>query len=557
MARKRRSVVQKTKWFGAILMGILVVVLVLTFTSKKGAKKTNKQLVVGIAQEPDSLDPILLEMAAAREIQGLLFEDILERDDQWILQPRLVQELPTLKNGLLKPLPGNKIQVTWRFKKGLKWSDGKELNVHDAIFAYHMVMDERIPVISRDAEKRIEKMEAPDDHTLVVTWKEPYAYAGISSHWILPKHILEPIYKSNPDKYKESPFGRAPIGNGPYQLEEWVSGSHLSFKPNEQWFGEKPRLEKIIYKILPNTNTLETNLLSGTIDAISPNSISVDQGIDFENRHGTEFKILYRPALVWEHIDCNLDHWILKDKRVRQALLHGANRQKMNEILFKNRQQVSDSWLPPLHYGFNPKIKTYPYDPSKAKELLQDAGWIETPGGTRVNSHGQKLRLTLMTTAGNHTREQIEQILQDDWRKIGIELEINNQPAKVFFGETMRQRKFEHLALYAWISDPISDGESLWTKENIPSEKNNWQGQNMPGWVNDESNEILHKIPVTLAEEARKEMLQRQQLIWTEELPVLPMFFRTDVAITHPALKNWKLTGMLTPITWNVEEWSF
>lgn len=557
MARKRRSVVQKTKWFGAILIGILIVVLVLTFTSKKGAKKTNKQLIVGIAQEPDSLDPILHEMAAAREVLGLLFEDMVERDDQWVLQPRIVEKMPTLKNGLLKQLPGDKIEVTWRFKKGLKWSDGKELNAHDAIFAYHLVMDERIPVISRDAEKRIEKMEAPDDHTLVVTWKEPYAYAGINGHWILPKHILEPIYKSNPEKYKESFFGRAPIGNGPYQLEEWVSGSHLSFKPNPHWHGEKPKFEKIIYKILPNTNTLETNLLSGTIDAISPNSISVDQGIDFENRHGTEFKILYRPALVWEHIDCNLDNWILKDKQVRQALLYGTNRQKMNEILFKNKQQVSDSWLPPLHYGFNPKIKTYPHDPEKAKGLLQEAGWIETPGDTRVNSRGQKLRLTIMTTAGNHTREQIEQILQDDWRKIGIELEINNQPAKVFFGETMRQRKFEHLALYAWVSDPISDGETLWTEKNIPSEKNNWQGQNMPGWVNKESDEILHKAPVTLDEEARKEMLQRQQLIWTEELPVLPMFFRTDVAITHPALKNWKLTGMMTPITWNVEEWSF
>ncbi|MEK7790517.1 MAG: ABC transporter substrate-binding protein, partial [Deltaproteobacteria bacterium] len=247
MARKRSGIVHKTKWVGAILVGILAVILVLTFTSKKGVKKTNKQGVVGIAQEPDSLDPVLAEMAAAREIQGLLFEDMLERDDQWVIQPRLVEELPTLQNGLLKQLPGDKIQVTWRFKKGLKWSDGKPLTVHDVVFAYQLVMDERIPVISRDAEKRIEKMETPDDQTLVVTWKEPYAYAGIASHWILPKHIVEPIYKADPDKYKESFFGRQPIGNGPYELEEWVSGSHLSFKPNGHWNGEKPKFERIIY----------------------------------------------------------------------------------------------------------------------------------------------------------------------------------------------------------------------------------------------------------------------------------------------------------------------
>ena len=224
----------------------------------------------------------------------------------------------------------------------------------------------------------------------------------------------------------------------------------------------------------PNTNALESNLLSGTIDAISPLGLPLDQALDFERRHGTKFAFHYRPSMTWEHIDCNLEDPILKDKRVRQALLYSANRQQIVDVLFQGKQQVADTWLPPKHYGYNPKVAHYNYDPDKAKKLLEEAGWVLSPSGVRVNKRGDKLHLTLMSTAGNKTREQVEQVLQSDWSKIGIELEIINQPPKVFFGETMRHRKYKQMALYAWVVGPVSDGEGLWTKENIPSEKNNW-----------------------------------------------------------------------------------
>ncbi len=556
MAKRLRRNISQTKWIGALIAAGFLLILIITFTSKKTNKRNPKQIIIGMSQEPSTLDPMFMQMAAEFEVYGLTFEDMIERDENWDLHPRLVKDIPTLENGGAKLLPGGKIQVTWRFKDGIRWADGTPITPQDFIFNHEMTMDDRVPVVSRDFDRRIEKMTAVDDKTLVVLWKEPYAYYW-TGHAATPKHIVEPVYRKDPAKYAESEFNQKPFGNGAYELETWVSGSHLIYRKNPNWVGEDPYFEKIIYKVITNTNALESNLVSGTIDAISPLGLSLDQQLDFERRYGNKFKFYYKPALVWEHIDFNLDAPLLKDKRVRQALLYGANRQKIVDTLFQGKQQVADNWLPPKHYAYNPTAKHYPYDPKKAEELLDEAGWVKTPQGVRVNRFGQKLRLEFMTTAENKTREQTQQILQSDWRNLGIEIEIVNQPGKVFFGETMKKRKFKHLALYAWGMSPISDGEGLWTQENIPSEKNNWQGQNNPGWYHPRAYEIDHKVAVTLDEKKRVELLQEEQNIWADELPALPLFFRSELSVTRSDLQEWKVTGSTTPVTWNAELWRY
>jgi peptide/nickel transport system substrate-binding protein len=253
----------------------------------------------------------------------------------------------------------------------------------------------------------------------------------------------------------------------------------------------------------------------------------------------------------------NHDSSILKDKRVRQALLYGMDRENIVKILFEGRQEVAHSWLPPRHYGHYADVKKYPYDLEKARKLLEEAGWKEGPDGVRINDQGEKLSLTIMTTAGNKVRERVEEIIQAEWKKIGIELEIKNQPAKVFFGETVRRRKYPHLAMYAWIISPVSDGESLWTIKNIPSAENNWQGQNSGGFKHLEMDQIDNLVPKTLDEKERRALLIQEQQIWAEELASLPLYFRADVSATRKDLVNWFITGTETPVTWNAERWHF
>ncbi len=165
--------------------------------------------------------------------------------------------------------------------------------------------------------------------------------------------------------------------------------------------------------------------------------------------------------------------------------------------------------------------------------------------------------VTISTTAGNRVREDVEQILQSQWQKVGVELKINNLPARVFFGETTRHHEFE-MAMYAWVQSPTSDCETLYTTDNIPSAENAYNGQNSPGFSNAEMDSLCHAIPTELDRAKRVAMLKRTQAILAEELPVLPLYYRVDVSAVKDGVQNWKPTGInLSQITWNAAQWAW
>ncbi len=525
--------------------------------------ESKNRIVIGIQQEPDLLHPMFMEMVASIEVSGdfkrsgPLFAGLTIRGADWVLRPWLAEALPSRADGTWTVDEEKKTMVTrWKIRKDAAWEDGVPITADDFIFALQVKLDPQVPVIDNTMEKRISAMKAEgeDRKTLVVEWKELYAGAD-EGHDLLPRHIEEPVYTKAKDRYRETPFGRKPVGNGPYRLKEWVSGQHLILERNPKWWGPPTRLERIVYRVISDTNTLVATLQAGELDAISPVGISFDQALELEKNPVKGFRVTFTPGLVWEHVDFKTDSPILSDKRVRHALQFATDRDKIVKEYFEGRQEAAHSWLPPKHYGYNADVKRYTYDPKKAAALLEEAGWKKGADGVRVNAQGEPLALTLMTTAGNKVRENIQQILQSMWKKVGVKLEIRNQEANVFFGETVRYRKFPHMVMYAWTMSPTSDGESLWTSGNIPSEKNGWIGQNGPGYSNPESDAIDHKVPVTLDAGERAALLRRQQEIWVEELPCLLLYFRSDVTVVRDTLRHWQPTGTDTGVTWNCQDW--
>ena len=204
--------------------------------------------------------------------------------------------------------------------------------------------------------------------------------------------------------------------------------------------------------MIENTAALEANLLSGAIDMVAGElGLTLDQALAFEQRNGDRFRVHYQPGLLYEHVDVNLDNPILADLRVRKALMLGLDRQAMSEQLFQGRQPVADTKVSPLDWVYNDDVTHYSEDLEAAGALLDEAGWTEIRNGIRHNAAGQPLQLELMTTAGNRTRELVEQVLQSQWRRLGIDVRIRNEPARVFFGQTLDERRFTGLAMFAWI----------------------------------------------------------------------------------------------------------
>jgi peptide/nickel transport system substrate-binding protein len=161
-----------------------------------------------------------------------------------------------------------------------------------------------------------------------------------------------------------------------------------------------------------------------------------------------------------------------------------------------------------------------------------------------------------MTTAGNRTRELVEQVLQSQWREVGIDARIRNEPARVFFGETVRKRKFPHMAMFAWISSPESVPRTTLHSEEIPAEANNWAGQNNTGYRSAEMDGLIDAIETELDRDERARLWQRLQRLYTEDLPVIPLYWRANPYVLPKWLKGLRPTGHQFTTTLWVEEWT-
>jgi peptide/nickel transport system substrate-binding protein len=295
--------------------------------------------------------------------------------------------------------------------------------------------------------------------------------------------------------------------------------------------------------------------MAGQVDATEINNFSIEQMAEIEKRTPTVTPH-YTPALTWEHIDLNLDDPWLKDKRVRQALIHAVNREEMSAKLFQGKQPVAHTWLPDRHEAFNGAVKKYAYDPNRSKALLAEAGFKPGSDGILVDASGKRFELSIMTTSGNASREQVESIMKEQFKAVGIDLKIDNRPASVLFGQVTNKRQFPHMVMYAWVMGRTSLGTSLWHSTQIPSQANNWEGQNYPGWRNAESDKLIDQVASELDTAKRIQMLKRQQEIWVDEVPSIPLFFRLSLTTAKKALKNVKPVGLSgTYISCNSGEW--
>ena len=190
-----------------------------------------------------------------------------------------------------------------------------------------------------------------------------------------------------------------------------------------------------------------------------------------------------------------------------------------------------------------------------AAALLEAAGWRPGPDGIRRNAAGERLTIELMTTAGNRARESVQQVIQGMWRQAGIEARIRNEPPRVLFGETLSRRRFTGAALFAWISAPENVPRSTLHSEEIPSEARNWSGQNFGGYRNPEMDALLEAIPQELDREKRRALWARFQAIFAEDLPQLPLWFRSDAHVWPRWLEGVRPTGHLNPSSLWVEQW--
>ena len=341
-------------------------------------------------------------------------------------------------------------------------------------------------------------------------------YNAAGGLFLLPEHLERPVFESAPAEYRHrTKYDTEPTNPGlyfgPYRVVEVAHGSHVTLARNPTWYGKRPYFDRIVVRAIERTTTLEANLLSGALDMIAGElGMQLDQAQVFERRHGDRFAVLYEHGLLYEHIDLNLANPVLADRRVRQALLYALDREALDRQLFAGQQPVALTFVHPMDGPWTDAVAHYPLDPARAAALLEAAGWRLADDGIRRNAAG----------------------------------------------EPLRRRAFEDMALYGIAATPEPVPRQTLHSSAIPSAENDFSGLNFPGFANAEVDRLIEALESELDPEARLPIWHRLPQIYAAELPVLPLFFRTNPYVLPRWLTGVRPTGHVTVTTNWVEGWA-
>jgi peptide/nickel transport system substrate-binding protein len=537
---------------------------------------------IGLLDEPRSLYPYPENAGAQRvaaPLTEMLFPTPILSLNYGYTATGVLERIPSLQNGdaqigeaqvYLDPTglitttqtdvvtQVEQLIVTFRWNQKLRWSDGKPVTADDSVFAYELAKQSPPGDDARDRLERIATYEKVDDYTTRATLRpdiiEPTFFLN---YWTpLPRHLLQGVA---PDEVYRGDFAYAPIGYGPYAIDQRVQGE-IRMVRNQHYFGPQPAAEQLVVSFMDGLDSLRAAFLNGNLDAATADRVPADQFklLDADAASGA-IRAIYLPNPVWAHLDFNLDVPTLQDIRVRRAIAHGANRQAMVDALFDGHSAVLESWVLPGQSEAAPldQLTRYAYDPDQARALLDEAGYTVRDGGVRASADGVTLTFQLLTVENKVSPilQEAAQMFKQDMQAIGIAVDISLLPPnQLFAGDgPLFQRQFD-MALFAWIAGPDPGGLPLWSCNAVPSEQNGWTGDNFAGWCFRDANRAIRQAVTALDPQERKQAYLVQQQKWTQEVPALPLFQRLSVALVAPNLEG-PQPDPLAPITWNIASW--
>ena len=537
--------------------------------------------MIGALDLPSDLYPYPQSAATRRamaSIAELLFPSPILTYDYGYTVTGVLERIPTLENGdaelrkvdVYLDATGaitstvtdvvtqvDQLVITFRWNPQLRWSDGTPVTADDSVFAYELAKAAPPGDAAAELLAKTAAYEKIDDYTTRAVLRPDYVgSAYFMSYWTpLPRHLLQGV---DPARVRDSAFARQPVGYGPYMLVERTA-AELRFERNPYYFGPAPFASRLIFRTFADLELLRANLLNGNLDLGFADRVSPAMLNRFEMDAAEKtLQVITVPNPIWEHILFNLDVPTLQDIRVRRAIAYGMNRQAIADALFDGRTPVLDSWVLPGEQLAAPpdQLTRYPHDPDQARRLLEEAGYTDPDGdGIRASADGITLTLQLLTTQGSVVRGEIARRFQQDMQAIGIDIEINEAPPDDMFDAEgpLYMRQFD-LALFGWIAGPEPGGLQLWSCAAVPSESNGYRGENFAGWCFRDADRAVRTADTTLDPAERAEAYLRQQQLWTQELPAIPLFQRLSIVVAAPDVHGLD-PDALAPVTWNVAAW--
>jgi peptide/nickel transport system substrate-binding protein len=520
-----------------------------------------KPIVIAINEEPPTLEPSFGSGGIARDYAALInaFLAYLTPDGKSL--PFLAEELPNLERGTWTMLPEGRMETTYRLNRRATWHDGKPVTAQDFVFGHMMRLDPAMPTTRFDVDRRMTGVQALDDHTLFVQWKEPYLYAGMvfsPNFAALPRHLYEDMFHNDKTAFVNgSHWTRDFVGNGPYRIDRWAEGVELSLRAHEGFVLGKPKQEHIVLKIVPDGNTIVANLLGGAVDMAFYSGIGLAHGQALEEAR-FQGSVEYWPGLT-DYLEFQARDWpdiqrAVFDVRVRRALVHAVDRRAIVDGLYGGTAKVHFVWLHTDDLAFPAVDRTahkYDYDPRRASALLQEAGYTRGPDGLLRDAAGRMLSMPLTAQFTDIEQKQAT-VVADNWRVLGVSPEM-----KVMALAQQRDREFRSkIPGVGFQNRTMRYDNMVWTSDQMTTAENRWRGSNYTGYVNPILDELWPKVLGTPDPKEREAILVEALRVMTEDAFVnvthvepAPVAYRTGLSGPR---QPWSEVGAFV---WNIWEW--
>jgi len=544
----------RSKWFVLIALLLAFAVIGAACASQtettpgeepEGDVQMGGTLVVGAEQEPtEGLNTSLAccSLAWGTWIQNQIFEGAYVNMPDFSYAPNLIEGEAELTE--------DPFTLTYRIKEEAAWSDGTPVSADDFAFTQEVYVNPKNKMASRAGYDKITETEIIDEKTVKFTFSEPYAGWKDLFNPIWPKHVLE---GQNFNKIFSKAFLTAdgePIASGPWMFSEYKPGESLTLVKNENYWGDHPPyLDEIVFRFILETNSEIQALRGGEVDVIYPQPQLELEAITTN----PDFEVQSNAGTTWEHLDIQLGdkgHPAMKDVNVRKALAYAVDRDAVVQQMFQNLSPdlgvLNNTIYMANSSDYVPNWETYAHDPEMAEQLLADAGCEKGDDGIQVCG-GERLSLDFTTTAGNALRELTFEVLQEQVKPVGIELNADFGDAGVVFGPKGLVGFNFDLFMFAWVgsADPAGSVE-IWKCEG---------SQNYTTYCNDEVTELLESSDALLDPAARAEALNEADRLMSEEVPTIPLYQKPTFLAFSTSVHGMEDNPTQEGFTWNSENW--
>ncbi len=518
------------------LLGILLVVALLSYvTYSYTSQETPARggvFIEGVAGNPQYINPILCQYNEVdRDLCALIFNGLLKLDENGEWQPDLAESWEVGPNSDV---------YTFTLRSDIRWHDGLRITADDVIFTVQLLQDPDLPVLPDLANLWRSVIAAKiDDRTVVFRLSQPYAafpdYVTIRWFGVIPKHYWE---RYEPADIPNAQLNTQPIGSGRFKLVE-IDSQHARLEPVIQQFEEAPYLDALEFRFFPDYPSILAAAEAGEVHGVS----RVLPEYQRQAEAIPDLQLFTSPMPGYTMVLFNFDAAdapFLADQTVRQALAYGLDREKLLNEIIPGVGQLADSPMLPNTWAYNPDIPRYPYDPDKARSMLEEAGWVDANQDGVREKDGQELAFTILSDDAPHSIA-VAQALAQDWARIGVK--VTPQPVS-FTGmvtDFLVPRSFDaalvSLELYG---DP--DPYPLWHSSQISP-----KGQNFGGWQNREADILMEQARLTSDRATRKQFYDEFQRIFATDLPALLLYYPLYTYGASTAVHNMEVGRLNEP----------